>query len=153
MKTLLCVISKMNLCVTCSCERHFQQMNISHKHQVLVSSWWKFLKLSVKEILVVGLSQVCKIFVSVCLVSYGNLPHFFFFFLILMLNAGIQNPILKLSELILILFVNYLKFLKQNPLKLNICISFYKMIYIIRLWGLPCAFAWTPLCSLGWNGE
>lgn len=82
-----------------------------------------------------GPLYICKIFVNVCSVCYVNLAHLFPalnpFILILMLNAGIQNPILKLSGLILILFVNYLKFLKQNPLKLNICISFYKMIYII----------------------
>ena len=65
-----------------------------------------------KEILAVGLLHVCKIFVSVCFVGYDDLAPFFFFFLILMLNAEIQNPILKLSGLILILFVNYLKFLR-----------------------------------------
>lgn len=79
----------------------------------------------------VGLQFVYKIFVNVCFVGYVNLAHFF---LIWMLNAGIQNPILKLLGLILILFINYLKFLKQNPLKFNICISFYQIIFIICLW-------------------
>lgn len=82
-----------------------------------------------------GLLYICKVFVNVCSVCHVNMAHLLPasnpFILILMLNAGIRKPILKLSGLILILFVNYLKFLKLNPLKLNICISFYKMIYII----------------------
>ena len=73
---------------------------------------------------VIGLLHVCKIFVNVCFVGYINLGSIIF--LILMMNSGTQHPILKLSELTFIPCVNYLKDLRQNLLKLNICISLYK---------------------------
>lgn len=87
---------------------------------------------------------------KVCFVGSVNLA--LPFFLILRQTARIENPILKLSVLILILLVNYLKFLKQNLLKLNICISFYQMIYIICLWVPLCASARIPLCPLMSSG-